>query len=126
MDDPFSNAAMGAGPRCRSRVPEVLCGGLRGDDRPRCSRRLPADDTPHGGKCRARRGLTGVGSTEWKWKAGAEMPYKVSHKPPAGVIMGREPIGARIKRYEGNACRCVGLRHEAPCDFAGLLITREK
>jgi hypothetical protein len=126
VDDPLSNDAMPTGPRCTNQVPEALCNGLRPSERPRCQRRHPNDHTKHGGKCRSSRSLPGVGSTEWKWKPNPEVPYKVSQAPPPGVILKREPIGSRLKRYGSNACRCAGLRHEEPCDFAGLLITKEK
>lgn len=55
-------------PRCKQRVPAVLCNGLRGPDAPRCVRRLTIDGKPHTGQCRAARGIPQVGRTEWTWK----------------------------------------------------------
>lgn len=70
-------------PRCKQRVPAALCNGLKGDDAPRCVRRLPARGVPHTGNCKAARGIPRVGRTEWTWKpAGTVQPESVKLAVP--------------------------------------------
>ncbi len=83
---PESHAAASTSPalpRCKQRVPAVLCNGLRGSDAPRCVRRLTADGKPHTGRCRAARGIPQVGRTEWTWKpATGEQPVEIALPTP--------------------------------------------
>lgn len=98
--------------RCTERVPERLCGGLKGEQRPVCRR-----DEGHSGKHRSQRRLRGVGTTLWEWRSQPEEPT-VSTQPtfiePEIVVRQWAP-----KKSHGK-CKCEGLKHKCS-RYRGLL-----
>lgn len=103
-----------SGPRCTERVPERLCGGLKGDQRPVC-RRL-AD---HGGKCKAQKRLRGVGNTSWEWKPqpeGEQPEIAPTFLEPQVVVRQWAPKESFIR----PTCSCDGLKHKCK-RYRGLL-----
>lgn len=108
-------------PRCTERVPERLCGGLRGDARPQCKR-----PDPHNGRHKAERRLRGVGSTYWEWKDPKDWGVQVelrghtkSHHliPPLEV---KTRTWAPKESVTRKTCECDGLKHKCK-RYRGLL-----
>lgn len=107
------------GPRCTERVPERLCGGLKGTDRPVCRR-----SADHSGKHRAQRRLRGVGNTIWEWKTKPEAgcyrcslgdPCSGNHETAAQVFDQPEIVVVRKefapKESVKHTCKCKGMLH---------------